>query len=137
VFGEDLDVGCDGPEGKPSQLAQNPRFHFVRNTKQQQLPGGEVALVAVGFFFYYPLGTLLAFLAAWSTWGADRKAAKLRIPQLAATEADFVRRGGDLDDPELVPRLQASRAIWTWIFLLLPLLLMGACAGVNLGLRTP
>src|SRR5690606_28666995 len=130
-------VSCDNAQGLPSKLrlSGEQRSYIIRHD-EQNLPGGGWTLLSIAFFAYYPLGTLLAFAFAIRSYSTSRARARARLPELQAAEAKLFQLGGNPNADAVTPRFNLARALPGWLILLLPLLLMGSCAAVNLGLRT-
>ncbi|MEZ4228127.1 MAG: hypothetical protein R3B89_03120 [Polyangiaceae bacterium] len=129
------DVVCDNPRHEPSRLSKGEALSYALSHREQHLPGGGWTLIGVAFFAYLPLALLLSFLRSVTVrWRMRRRAAEFQR-QIGEFERELTALGGNPQADEVIPRFQPRRALVGLVFILLPILLMGGCLGVNLGLR--
>ncbi len=129
------DVVCDNPRHEPSELSRGDAFSYAASHAEQHLPGGGWTLIGVAFFVYFPLALMLSFLRSVSVRARMRRRVAEFDRQIATAEQELRSLGGDPQADEVIPRFQPQRAMVGVIIILLPILLMGGCLGVNLGMR--
>ncbi|MCA9639303.1 MAG: hypothetical protein KC492_01380, partial [Myxococcales bacterium] len=129
------DVVCDNPRGEPSKLDTNAAFSYSMSHRGQVLPGGGWTLIGVAFFVYFPLALFLSFLRSLSVRSRMRGRRAEYERQIASYEQELRSLGGDPAANDVTPGFRPERALVALMIVLIPILLMGSCVGVNLGLR--
>lgn len=130
-----IDLMCDGADQQPSKLEEFQRMLFALKHRERVVPGGDATLFGLAFFVYFPLALFLSFLRSLSVRSRMRGRRAEYDQQIASYEQELRSLGGDPGASDVTPGVRPERALIALMIVLIPILLMGGCVGVNLGLR--
>ncbi|MEZ4370182.1 MAG: hypothetical protein R3B07_05125 [Polyangiaceae bacterium] len=129
------EVLCDDPSGRPSSLTRGDAFLYINTHRNQLVPGGGWTLFGVAFFVYCPLALVTAFLRTLQARGRMLRRRAEFERQITSLEQELATLGGNPNAEEVTPRFMPQRFMIGVLIIIWPVLLMGGCLGVNLGLR--